>query len=241
MAPAGDACRLGHHAAPIALVAVTPAQGHASTTASARYQHPQRAGLCQATQAAAIAGRALRWLGRCRRLQPHDGRRRLGHAKATPERAGVKETMDMEGEAIRAASGDAAAAPDHAPRKGAATAPNAKKKDPSYCGNSWGEEAGQKGGEKNRPEGDKGQDRQGRCPTPRRSAVGTLGPKPDQQPLGRPVRMGTMPLTLSVAPEPSLAVRVLLVKRTRSLSRSTAESTASPLAYSLPANVMNTW
>ena len=241
MAPAGDACRLGHHAAPIALVAVTPAQGHASTTASARYQHPQRAGLCQATQAAAIAGRALGWLGRCRRLQPHDGRRRLGHAKATPERAGVKETMGMEGEGIRAASGDAAAAPDHAPRKGAATAPNAKKKDPSYCGNSWGEEAGQKGGEKNRPEGDKRQERQGRCPTPRRSAVGTLGPKPDQQPLGRPVRMGTMPLTLSVAPEPSLAVRVLLVKRTRSLSRSTAESTASPLAYSLPANVMNTW
>ena len=55
------------------------------------------------------------------------------------------------------------------------------------------------------------------------------------------MRMGTIPLTLSVAPEPSLAVRVLLVKRTRSLSRSTAESTASPLAYSLPANVMNTW
>ena len=149
--------------------------------------------------------------------------------------------MGMEGEAIRAASGDAAAAPDHAPRKGAATAPNAKKKDPSYCGNSWGEEAGQKGREKNRPEGDKGQDRQGRCPTPRCSAVGTVGPKPDQQPLGRPVRMGTMPLTLSVAPEPSLAVSVLLVKRTRSLSRSTAVSTASPLAYSLPANVMNTW
>ena len=48
--------------------------------------------------------------------------------------------------------------------------------------------------------------------------------------------MGTMPLTLSVAPEPSLAVRVLLVKRTRSLSRSTAVSTASPLAYSLSAN-----
>ena len=119
--------------------------------------------------------------------------------------------------------------------------PTPKKKDPSYCGNSWGEEAGQKGGEKNRPEGDKRQDRQGRCPTPRFSAVGTVGPKPDQQPLGRPVRMGTMPLTLSVAPEPSLAVRVLLVKRTRSLSRSTAVSTASPLAYSLPANVMNTW
>ena len=153
----------------------------------------------------------------------------------------MKETMGMEGEAIRAASGDAAATPDHAPRKGAATAPNAKKKDPSYCGNSWGEEAGQKGGEKNRPEGDKRQERQGRCPTPRCSAVGTVGPKPDQQPLGRPVRMGTMPLTLSVAPEPSLAVRVLLVKRTRSLSRSTAVSTASPLAYSLPANVMNTW
>ena len=241
MAPAGDACRLGHHAAPIALVAVTPAQGHASTTASARYQHPQRAGLCQATQAAAIARFALGWLGRCRRLQPHDGRRRLGHAKATPNRAGVKETMGMEGEGIRAASGDAAATPDHAPRKGAATAPNAKKKDPSYCGNSWGEEAGQKGGEKNRPEGDKRQERQGRCPTQRCSAVGSVGPKPDQQPLGRPVRMGTMPLTLSVAPEPSLAVRVLLVKRTRSLSRSTAESTASPLAYSLPANVMNTW
>ena len=241
MAPAGDACRLGHHAAPIALVAVTPAQGHASTTASARYQHPQRAGLRQATQATAIARCTLGWLGRCRRLQPHDGRRRLGHAKATPKRAGVKETMGMEGEAIRAASGDAAATPDHAPRKGAATAPNAKKKDPSYCGNSWGEEAGQKGGEKNRPEGDKRQERQGRYPTPRRSAVGTVGPKPDQQPLGRPVRMGTMPLTLSVAPEPSLAVRVLLVKRTRSLSRSTAVSTASPLAYSLPANVMNTW
>ena len=241
MAPAGDACRLGHHAAPIALVAVTPAQGHASTTASARYQHPQRAGLCQATQATAIARCALGWLGRCRRLQPHNGRRRLGHAKATPKRAGVKETMGMEGEAIRAASGDAAAAPDHAPRKGAATAPNAKKKDPSYCGNNWGEEAGQKGGEKNRPEGDKRLDRQGRCPTTRFSAVGTVGPKPDQQPLGRPVRMGTMPLTLSVAPEPSLAVSVLLVKRTRSLSRSTAVSTASPLAYSLPANVMNTW
>lgn len=133
MAPAGDACRLGHHAAPIALVAVTPAQGHASTTASARYQHPQRAGLCQATQAAAIARFALGWLGRCRRLQPHDGRRRLGHAKATPKRAGVKETMGMEGEAIRAASGDAAAAPDHAPRKGAATAPNAKKKTPAIA------------------------------------------------------------------------------------------------------------
>lgn len=154
MAPAGDACRLGHHAAPIALVAVTPAQGHASTTASARYQHPQRAGLCQATQAAAIAGRALGWLGRCRRLQPHNGRRRLGHAKAPPKRAGVKETMGMEGKAIRAAPGDAAAAPDHAPRKGAAKPPTPKK-DPSYCTNSWGEEAGQKGGEKNRPEGDK--------------------------------------------------------------------------------------
>ena len=127
------------------------------------------------------------------------------------------------------------------PRARVQQKPPTPKKDPSYCGNSWGEEAGQKGGEKNRPEGDKRQERQGRCPTPRLSAVGTVGPKPDQQPLGRPVRMGTMPLTLSVAPEPSLAVRVLLVKRTRSLSRSTAVSTASPLAYSLPANVMNTW
>ena len=130
------------------------------------------------------------------------------------------------------------------PRAKVQQSPQRQKKDPSYCGNSWGEEAGQKGGEKNRPEGDKRQERQkrqGRRPTPRRSAVGTVGPKPDQQPLGRPVRMGTMPLTLSVAPEPSLAVRVLLVKRTRSLSRSTAVSTASPLAYSLPANVMNTW
>lgn len=127
------------------------------------------------------------------------------------------------------------------PRARVQQKPPTPKKDPSYCGNSWGEEAGQKGGEKNRPEGDKRQDRQGRRPTPRLSAVGTVGPKPDQQPLGRPVRMGTMPLTLSVAPEPSLAVRVLLVKRTRSLSRSTAVSTASPLAYSLPANVMNTW
>ncbi len=126
--PPRHAGRVCHHAAQVALCILIPAQRSASATTAARYQHPQRAGLCQATQAAAIARFALGWLGRCRRLQPHNGRRRLGHAKATPNRAGVKETMDMEGEAIRAASGDAAATPDHAPRKGAAKAANAKKR-----------------------------------------------------------------------------------------------------------------
>ena len=144
--------------------------------------------------------------------------------------------MGMEGEAIRAASGDAASSPRSCPaQSGCSKAPNAKK-DPSYWENWASEEAGQKG-EKNRPEGTRDKRDKGRCP-PAPQRQGTLGPKPDQQPLGRPVRMGTMPLTLSVAPEPSLAVRSLLVKRTRALHGGVYRP---PLAYSLPANVMNTW
>lgn len=62
----------------------------------------------------------------------------------------------------------------------------------------------------------------------------------DQHPSGRLGRMGTMPVTRRVLLEPSVAVSVLLVKRTWSLSRATTVSVASALAYSLPSKVMNT-
>ena len=207
-----------------------------SATTAARYQHAQRAGLCQQHRPQPLAVRPRLALGGAAGCSHTTTGAEAGSCQGNAKK-GWRERDDGHGRAIRAASGDAATAPDHA-RAGCSKALNAKK-DPAIA-----EIAGAKRPvrreEKNRPEGDKRQDRQGRCPTPRRSAVGTVGPKPDQQPLGRPVRMGTMPLTLSGA-EPSLAVRVLLVKRTRSLSRSTAVSTASPLAYSCRQMSWNTW
>ncbi len=65
--------RIGHHATPVALVHIAPAQGYAGAAAAARDQYTQRTGFSQATQTTAIAGRTLGRLGRCFGMQPHHG------------------------------------------------------------------------------------------------------------------------------------------------------------------------
>ena len=69
------------------------------------------------------------------------------------------------------------------------------------------------------------------------AATGNAG----QQPAGRLGRMGTMPVTRTVELEPSLAVSVLPLKRIWLASRCTDVSVDSPLANSLPSNVIKTW
>ena len=62
--PPGNAARIGQHAAQIALLASTPAQGGTGPVPSARHHHPQRTRLPQATQSTSIARGAFGWLGR---------------------------------------------------------------------------------------------------------------------------------------------------------------------------------
>ena len=67
------ACRVGHHAAPVTLVGVAPAQGHASAGPPPRHHHPQGTRLGQAAQATAVARRTLSGLGGRLGVQPHNG------------------------------------------------------------------------------------------------------------------------------------------------------------------------
>ena len=174
-----------YHAAPMALV--RSLQRKATQAPRRRRDTSTPAdGALPGNWATAIAG-APSAGGRCHRAAATTGAE--GWVMPRQRQQGWRERDDGHGRrGIRAASGDAAATPDHA-RAGCSNSPNAKKT-PAIA-----EIAGAKTVRREKRTGPRGQEtretKEGALPAPQH--CGHRGVKPDQQPLGRPVRMGTMP------------------------------------------------